>query len=192
MMGKNLWKRIQDGDRDAMKKLFELHYKPLCTYAFQFTGLMEDAEDLVQNAFIKIWTRRKELHIHTSVKAYLYKSVYHAFLQQKRSGKPTELFLESLKYEALTDRIDEDDSLYQEKIEKIKALLELLPDRCKEILLLSKRDGFKNREIAEKLGLSIKTVEAQINIAFKKIRNGVKDSNLLLFLLLKKMRRGQS
>tara|TARA_R110002050_G_scaffold289068_1_gene441468 strand:- start:25074 stop:25664 length:591 start_codon:yes stop_codon:yes gene_type:complete len=189
MEEKILWKRIQKSDNNAVKELFDLHYRPLCSYAFQFTGLMEDAEDIVQNEFIKLWTRRSELRIHTSLKAYLYKSVYNAFLHQTRKVKKQDDFLVALKYEAMSYRVDEDDTVFLEKIERIKGLLDLLPDKCREILLLSKRDGYRNREIADKLGISIKTVESQISIAFKKIRNGFLDKNLLLFIVSKKIGR---
>lgn len=182
MKEKLLWKRIKQDDELALKELFDSHYKPLCSYAFQFTKHFGDAEDIVQNEFVKLWMRRNKFVIHTSIKAYLYKSVYHAFLQQTRKEKKKEAFFISLKYEALSYRIDEDDTVLSEKIERIKNLLELLPARCKEILLLSKRDGLQNKEIADKLGISVKTVESQISIAFKKIRKGFINSKIFLIL----------
>lgn len=182
---KILWSRIQLGDHNALKMLFELYYRPLCAYALQFTHNMLDAEDLVQNEYVKLWTRRNEISIHTSVKSYLYKSVYHAFLQKVRKDKKNDKLLDSLKYEAMSYLVEEDDSKFTRKIERIKDVVNNLPDRCKEILLLSKKEGYKNREIAERLGISIKTVESQIRIAFKKIREAFEDGNLNLFLLFK-------
>lgn len=182
---KILWSRIQLGDHNALKVLFDLYYRPLCSYALQFTHNMLDAEDLVQNEFVKLWVRRSELSIHTSVKSYLYKSVYHGYLQKIRKDKKKDKLLDSLKYEALSYLLEEDNSEFIQKTERIKEAVKNLPDRCKEILLLSKKEGYKNREIAEKLGISIKTVESQIRIAFKKIREALEDGNLHLFLLFR-------
>ncbi|WP_282163291.1 RNA polymerase sigma factor [Ulvibacterium marinum] len=182
---KILWSRIQLGDHNALKVLFDLHYKSMCSYALQFTRNMLDAEDLVQNEYVKLWIRRNELNIHTSVKSYLYKSVYHAYLQKNRKDKKNDKLLDSLKYEAMSYLLEEDNSELTLKTEKIREIVNTLPERCKEILLLSKKEGYKNREIAEKLGISIKTVESQIRIAFKKIRDGIGDGNLHLFLLFR-------
>ena len=181
---KILWGRICKGDHSALKELFNLHYRPLCSYAIQFTHRMPDAEDLVQGEFTNLWIKRKKLYIHTSVKAYLYKSVYNAFLHKARKDKRKDMFFNALKYEAMSYSPNEDNSAFLQKIEKVKKLVDLLPDQCRETLLLSKREGYKNREIAKELGVSIKTVESQIRIAFKKIREGFDDDNLLLFILL--------
>jgi len=75
----------------------------------------------------------------------------------------------------------------EKRLEKLKAIIETLPEKCKEILLLNKMDGLKYREIAIKLNISIKTVEAQMRIAFQKIREGFKDNPLILFVLFKKL-----
>ena len=163
--------------------LFDLYYKPLCFYVMQFTLNMPDAEDIVQTEYMKLWDKRNELKIHTSIKSYLYKSVYNAFMLQLRKEKQRDKFLDSLKHKALAYRWDEDDKEHAQKIERIKKLVGQLPDRCREIVLLSKKEGYKNQEIADKLGISVKTVESQIRIAFKKIREGFGDVNLFLFLL---------
>ena len=176
---KILWGRIRKGDHSGLKELFDLHYRPLCSYAIQFTRRMPDAEDLVQSEFTNLWIKRKELCIHTSVKAYLYKSVYNSFMCKARKEKQKDAFFDSLKYEAMSNRPNEDNSAFLRKIEKVKKLVNLLPNQCRETLLLSKREGYKNREIAEKLGVSVKTVESQIRIAFKKIREGFDGYNLL-------------
>ncbi len=183
-----LWIRIQQGDDQALKELFDLFYKPLCSYVVQFTGRMSEAEDIVQSVFIKLWTKREELLISTSVKAYLYRSAYNSYMDKFRKSKRKEDFLESLKYEALFYQLEEEDAVLQKKIEKVKFLVDSLPERCKEILLLSKHEGYKHREIAEKLGVSIKTVETQLRIAFRKIREGFGGGVSLFFLSIFKIK----
>ena len=182
MNEEEIWKCIKQDNNPALKMLFDLHYRPLCVYALQFSHRLPDAEDIVQTIFIKLWTKRKELNVKTSIKAYLYRSVFNECMQNIRKIKNLEGSLEILKYEILEDQIEEDVSFQQHRIDKIKNLIEELPSRCREILLLSKRDGLKNREIAEKLDISIKTVEAQIGIAFKKIREGFESEELILFI----------
>ena len=182
MSEEEIWECIQHNDNDILKKLFEKHYRPLCVYALQFSNRLPDAEDIVQTIFINLWTKRKKLNINTSLKAYLYKSVYNESMQSIRKTKKLEASVDNLKYEMLQDQIEEDGSFQQDKIDKIKKLIEELPCRCREILLLSKRDGLKNMEIADKLGISIKTVESQMGIAFKKIRKGFENEELILFI----------
>ena len=177
-----LWGRIGRDDDQALKMLFDLYYRPLCSYALQFSQRLPDAEDSVQGVFINLWTKRKELKIGTSLKAYLYKSVFNACMQNLRKDKKIGESLELMKWEMLQEQIEEDDAMFLAKIEQLQRLVDDLPERCREILLLSKKEGYKNREIAQKLDVSIKTVESQIRIAFKKIRKGFKDSMLVLLV----------
>ncbi|TQO37507.1 RNA polymerase sigma-70 factor (ECF subfamily) [Arenibacter algicola] len=182
MREEELWGCIQKNDNHALRKLFDLHYKPLCIYALQFTERLPDAEDIVQSIFIRLWSKREELNINSSIKAYLYKSVFNACIQSKRKISKMEASVDDLKYEILQSQIEEDISYQQYKIDKIRSLIEELPVRCREILLLSKKEGLKNHEIAEKLDISIKTVESQMGIAFKKIRQGFENEELILFI----------
>ncbi|TPN82773.1 RNA polymerase sigma factor [Aquimarina algicola] len=169
---KLIWIRIQNGDNQALELLFERYYRPLCSYALQFTKHMPDAEDIVQSVFIKLWSKREELHINTSLKAYLYKSVYHTYIDKSRKNKKRQEFLDTLQYEALLYQVDDDNDIFEKKLKKLNGLIANLPEKCKQILLLSKQENYKNREIAKKLNISIKTVEAQLRIAFQKIREG--------------------
>ncbi|MBC8767710.1 RNA polymerase sigma-70 factor [Arenibacter sp. BSSL-BM3] len=182
MSEEEIWECIQQNDNHALKKLFDLHYRRLCIYALQFSCRLPDAEDMVQTVFIKLWTKRNELSINTSLKAYLYRSVYNECMQSVRKIKNQEKSVDDIKYEMLQSQIEEDMSFEQDKIDKIQSLIAELPARCREILLLSKKEGLKNKEIAEKLGISIKTVESQMGIAFKKIRQGFVNEELILFI----------
>jgi len=172
MIEKTLYNQIKQGDPNALKSLFQIHYKPLCAFTVQFTNSMPDAEDIVQGIFIRLWTHRKTLANVNSVKAYLYRSAHNAYMDTYRKAQRDTSMLEALKIEALSEQLEEDNTQIQYKIAKTKALVDMLPKRCREIVLLSKEDGLKNREIAEKLEISIKTVEAQLRIAFQKIRQG--------------------
>ena len=169
-----LWRRIQNNDNQALKEIFDLYYKVLCSYMIQFTHDVDDAEDIVQNAFIRLWTKRKHITIKSSIKSYLFRLSYNMYIDTYKKQKRDNQLLIDLKYEAINSILEEDVSITNQKIKRVKELIEMLPEKCKEILILSKERGLKNKEIAEKLGISIKTVESQIRIAFQKIRKGYK------------------
>ena len=168
MNDKVLWKRISNDDSKAFKDLFILYYKVICNYMLQFTKDINLAEDLVQEAFIKLWINRKKLQIKTSLKSYLFKTSYHIWIDESRKNKKKNYLFEELKYKAYTSQIEDDSSI--EKLKKIQLIIEALPKKGKEIFLLSKKEGLNNREIAEFLNISIKTVESQIRIVYQKIR----------------------
>lgn len=167
---KAIWRRIQEGESLAFKTLFEAYYETLYYYTLQLTKDSQFSQDLVQETFIKLWEKKNEVEIKTSLKSYLFRIGYNLYIDEKRKEKRNDLLLIELKYESLIDEIECEDSRLEEKINKVKYLVNTLPKKCKEILLLSKKEGLKNKEIAIKLNISIKTVESQISIAFKKIR----------------------
>jgi RNA polymerase sigma-70 factor (ECF subfamily) len=170
MNEKTIWKRIQNDDNKAFKEVFDLHYKVLCLYVVQFTKNMQEAEDIVQNVFIALWEKRKKIQISTSIRSYLFRCSYNLFIDQTKKEKRNDLFLLELEYNGMLNQIENNDFDQQQKIIKIKSCINNLPEKCKEILLLSKFERLKNKEIASKLDISIKTVESQIRIAFQKIR----------------------
>ena len=185
MESNNLWERILNNDERALKELFDLHYKSLCSYVVQLTHNMSESEDIVQSVFVKLWTRRHLINVKTSLKAYLYRSARNAYLDKFRKTKRRDEFLESLKLEAMSHQTEHEDiTIMHQKIEKLRHLVESLPERCREILLLSKQSGYKNKEIAEEMGISIKTVESQLRIAFQKIREGFENDPLFFSLVL--------
>jgi RNA polymerase sigma-70 factor (ECF subfamily) len=83
------------------------------------------------------------------------------------------------------DRIQEDSDVLEERIQKMKQVIDSLPPKCKEIIMLNKIQGVKYKDIAEQMGISVKTVESQMRIAFTKIREAFKEDPALLFILLK-------
>ena len=176
-------KHLKKGYEDAYALLVKTYYKPLCDYAFGLSRSRFKAEDIVQNVFIRIWEQRNKLKQGFSLKSFLYKAVYNEFVNQYRKEVSINK-MEKKYYETINP-------LYEEKGEELDRLMllvekaiEQLPPRCKEIFLLSKREGLTNVEIAEYLNVSIKTVESQMSIAFSTIRKKVGEKmNTILFLL---------
>ena len=188
-----LIKQLRKGNELAFSHLVDTYHHPLCVYAFSLSRDHEKAEDMVQNVFLRTWEQRAQLKPGFSIKKFLYRSVYNEFIDQYRKNQAVRL-LEKKYADALDSLIEEDENALFKLIAAVKNEIENLPDKCKQIFQLSKKEGLTNSEIAQYLGVSIKTVEAQITKAFTQIRKriGNKIPGLLLvpvvsevFLMLK-------
>jgi len=162
------------------------NYNDLCIYLRNYSGNNDNVEDIVQNVLLKLWEKRAEIQIHTSLKSYLFRSVHHTFIDSYRKTKRVNEKLEALRFNNLHEIIEEDNQLKEQRLLALKKAIEELPPKCKEIFLLSKYQGYRYKEIAERLGISINTVENQISKAFKVLRQKVVNAkyfNLFLSFL---------
>ena len=173
--------KIPDSGKD-FENLFRSHYSDLVKLALIYLKDMDAAEDIVQELFIKIWQNRKKIIINTSVKNYLFTSVRNSVFNQLRDSK--KIFVESEFAENLsTDNFNRLEYLELKKI--INNEIEKLPDRCREVYLLSRNKKMTNKKIAEHLNISVKTVENQMTKALKRIFEKVSSfiSVLIIFLI---------
>lgn len=161
----------------TIEKLFRKHYDSLCLYAVHYVDDIEAAEDIVMECFLKFSARLAEGETIISEKSYLYQMTRNACLEYK--GKTQRINTT----DDLPDICDNEQELIDrsEREARLWKAIDSLPDGCRNVLLLSKRDGLKNREIAEELGISIKTVEAQITKAYRILRGKAKEIYLFLF-----------
>ncbi len=178
--------KLKHGDEDSYAYLIERYYQKLCVYANSLVNDSLSAEDIVQNVFIRFWKRRQRLRVEHSLESLLYKAVYNEFIDQYRKYQ-VQLKVEKQYYQHLNAIInDYDDEKIKKAIKLVYKTVEALPPKCKEVFLLSKKEGLSNVEIANHLNISIKTVEGQISKAFKVIRKDLKAKVMgLLFLLFK-------
>jgi RNA polymerase sigma-70 factor (family 1) len=176
--------RLKEGNERAYTELYQLYYSDLCNYASNLCGNDDLAEDIVQHTMIKIWKKGLDLNVNTSLKGYLYKSIYNHFIDLQRKTKKETSKLERLKQEALLDfvefSIEEIENIYKQ----IDIEIEKLPKQCREVFLLGKKEGLKYKEIADKLDISVKTVERHMSIALKKLRKKLNYSSNILYLFL--------
>ena len=135
------------------------------------TMQVEAAEDVVQECFMKLWEKLEQGTAVDNRRAYLYMTVRNRCLDHlRKKGLPTE----SLKPYDTYGIIDDDDAQERAQTEaRMWTALDSLPPKCREVFILSKRDGLKYEEIAEELGLSVNTVRNQISKALKMIKEGV-------------------
>jgi len=180
-----LYRKLKEGNGQAFKTLFEKYYSALCHFACQ---LLQDnvlAEESVQELFVRLWERRELLNIETSVKHYLFQSVRNQCLNLIQHQKVRKLYASKI-IESANREIDTEQYFMEvDLIKRIEKSIDSLPQKRKEIFKLSREQGLKYKEIAEKLNISIKTVEAQMGLALKYLRDDLKEySDHLLTLLL--------
>lgn len=162
--------QLEKGNERAFSYLVETYNHRLCVYANSLVNDPAKAQDIVQNVFVRTWKKRKGLKKSFSIKGYLYRAVHNEFIDQYRSTKSL-LALEELYMHTLLQFEMEAET---EQTEKIMGLvmqaIDDLPPKCRQIFLLSKKEGLDNIEIAEYMVISRKTVENQITKAFKILR----------------------
>lgn len=165
---------IGKGDVITFQEVFHAHYDNLCQYACTILKDADEVEDIVQSMFIKIWEKRAELHIQSTIRSYLFKAVYHQCINQLghrsvriRHQKHTEYTMRS---EAQHPEV-----FPHELEDHVKAAITELPTQCRAIFLLSRYEELKYAEIAGQLGISVNTVENQISKALKILRIKLKD-----------------
>ena len=164
---------IQDGKEASFRQLFNVYYENLCRYAFTITRDMDDAEDIVQAVFLKIWDKRKSLMITHTIKSYLYKAVYHQCINQVKHKSVREKYQERSIVEQ-TNHSQPPEVFPEELEESIVAAINSLPPQCRTIFMMSRYDEMKYAEIALKLDLSVNTIENQISKALKILRHQLK------------------
>jgi len=156
---------------DNFEVIYKQYYSMLCNAAENIVGDADSAKDVVQEVFIKLWNKREEIDTILNPKAYLFKSVINTSISFLEKNK-NKVRLGDMKISSFAST---DSNLLTKELEsKISLALNALPAKCKAIFVLSRFEGMKNKEIAEHLGVSIKTVENQMGIAFKKLRNDLK------------------
>ena len=161
---------LKIGDESAFTELINKYNRRLFAYAISLSGDYSLAKDIVQDVFLKTYEFRKRLNPEFSIEGFLYRSVYNQFINVYHKNKSL-LKVHDEYVRFLNQIIDEtSDSEYDKLIKMVNKSINNLPKRCKEIFVLSKKEGYTNLEISEILNISIKTVEAQITIAFKSIR----------------------
>ncbi|MCL3781920.1 RNA polymerase sigma-70 factor [Prolixibacteraceae bacterium JC049] len=169
-----LGERFKRGDKLAFDQLFYGCFERLRFYALKI--LQDDlaAQDVVQNAFVKLWENQKEIS-NVDLEAFLFKLVRNGCIDQIRKWQLVDKHNVELKQIAHMEELYRIDFCKNEPLELIEeelhdrftAVLNTLPPRCREIFIYSRVDGLKNREIAEKLNINIKNVEKQISKALK-------------------------
>jgi len=171
-------KKIIEGDERAFEIVFKKYYQRLCLYAARFVYSSESAEEVVQEVFVRFWERSDSLNPESSLAAYLYRSVYNTCLNQIKHEKVKENYKAYvLNYMSVESQNLQDSEEQQELLKLVGQAIEELPPRCSEIFKMSRYEGLKYQEIADHLGISLKTVEVQMGKALRVLRDKFKGQN---------------
>ena len=161
------------------KEVYNMYYSPLCNYAESITKEPTMAEDAVSEVFLKLWEGRNNIMIETSLKSYLFKSVYHQCLNALKHVRIQNQYRDFFLHH---QPLSEDGSDYplsgvieNEILDILHKTIEQLPEQCRKIFVMSRIDGLKHEEIAQELGISINTVRTQIHRTLGKLRVALKD-----------------
>lgn len=155
--------------------LFRKLYLPLGMYALRIVDDADIAEDLEQDAFLKAWLYIENGGEIDNFSSFMYRTLRNVCLSYLRDRK------ETLDESHIPDTGEEEiDTSFRDA--RIWKAIDALPEKCREVFLLSKRDGLTNEEIAEELGISIKTVKNQMTKAFSRMREALSDGHKPFFL----------
>ncbi|WP_430405281.1 RNA polymerase sigma-70 factor [Fluviicola sp.] len=181
MEEKQVITQVVTGDLNTFEMVFRDYYKPLVRYGSTFLKDSDEAEDVVQQVFVSLWEKRTQLDIHTSIRAVLYKSVQNACLNKIKHLKIRAGYAEDLK--ATVVQHDSSDPVQVNELnERIQVAVENMPEQCGRIFKMSRFEQLRYQEIADQLGLSVKTIENQMGKALKIVREELKDYLPLLIL----------
>lgn len=165
-----LSERIAAGDKEAFEQIFKKYYKDLCRYALRFLRKEELAEEIVQDLFITLWEKRKKLDIKASLGAYLFAGVKNKSLNYLKSQFARQDFQRGIEELSLSTDNTQETLAYNELDELVTAAINSLPKKNRIIFDLNRNAGMSYQEIADQLNISRKTVENQIGISLKKLK----------------------
>jgi len=173
-------------DKRAFEELFRSFFPSLVLFAQKYVPDQDTAKEIVHNVFINLWEKRQQVDTGSPLKSYLFTSVHNRCLNyirdQKKFDKDETIFqrMDSADFSDGVDLLEE-----QELEQRIYDALHSLPEKCREIFMLNRFEGLKYAEIAEKLGISVKTVETQMSKALKILREKLIDylGMIILFIL---------
>ncbi len=166
------------------KLLFSRNYRQLCSYAYTFLKDIDSSEDVVQEIFIKIWEKQKMAIGTTQLKYYLFSAVRNNCLTRIQKDKRN--FLQELNDEDAAEEIKlalESNEPISNTRDLIAKAMNLLPPKCREVFLLSRLSGQTYLQIADSLGISVKTVENQMGKAIKLLKIFAKEHNIYSIML---------
>lgn len=161
-----------------IQKLFDEHQRQMRRTAYQVVQDQDVAKDIVQEVFIKLWEKWEQIEVGPSIKYYLQKAVMHTAINHLNSRKRLVPMNQELDYGLESNEQSTDEQRQQYISRKIDEAIQDLPPKCRAIFVLCKKEGLRYKEIAEYLDISEKTVENQMGIALKKLREAL-PANLL-------------
>jgi len=166
--------RIRKGDVVEFESLFRSSYVSLVRYAKTMVRDHDSSEEIVQDLFFRLWRDRENLRIESSLNGYLYRAVHNRCLHHIDHLRVVEKYEKDMAVSSGNSGEEPTDIInYRDLQAKVADILERLPERCGKIFCMSRFEGLKYSEIAERLSVSVKTVEANMGKALKEFRKAL-------------------
>ncbi|WP_339921795.1 RNA polymerase sigma-70 factor [uncultured Cyclobacterium sp.] len=182
MSEEELSRQLYLGREEAFNAIYEKYWKRLYSYAFKIFEDQIVCEDMVQEVFVRLW-ERAQLNQIEKLENYLFKAIKFQALNAVRNLKQTTDFEELFNH--LPDNLGVDLLLEEKEMAlKLEMIVKTLPIKCREVFILSRQEQLSNKEIAVKLGISKRTVEAHLNKALKIIKNNIGEIFICFYLFL--------
>ena len=189
VVSNELLQKIISGDKSSFEQVYRYYYPRLVYFARQYLFDVEASKNIVQDVFTELWDKRTTLRSDTNLNAWLFtvtknkslKTISHLKSQQNYDNY-IRIRLLDVNYKSLAE-FDTSNLVFEELQSQIQAALEKLPPACRKVFEMSRFEDKKNKEIAEELNLSIKTVEAQISKALRSLKTDLKDYLPLFYIL---------
>jgi len=179
-----LVERLQKGDVEAFDLIYEKYSGKLYAFGLKYLKSTEEAEELVQSVFLKLWENYKILKKELSFKSYLFTIAYNDICKLFRKRNYRQKFIDDTLYEnsQFSSEIEEGID-YHSVLEQVEQIVNKLPEKQKTIFLKSRKEGKSTKEIAEEVGLSPGTVDNYISESLKFIRSRLRKENMPVLLL---------
>lgn len=178
-IGKELTQPIKIIDKAFLERIYKQYWSELYIYAFNVLHERDICEDIVQEIFVDLWTRRNDLQI-SNLKSYLYKSVKFQIFNSFRKSKYKKQLM--MKLDSMIDQYQIDELYEKEELkDEINEIISKLPEQRRLIFQMSRHEKLSNKEISEKLNISLQTIKNQISQSLKFIRKSLKNFYIFFF-----------
>ena len=170
----DLFEKVKQDDFNAYEVIFKKYYQELYRFAYSYLREGVASEEMAQEVFLYMWEKRFQIEIKTTLKTYLYSAVKNKCLNYIKYEVPRKHELEEVHLSLMTtsqpEKVEDQDRMKK----YISSAIDQLPNKCRQIFVLSRNAGLTYEEIAEEMDISVKTVENQMSIALKKLRESLK------------------
>ncbi|MDZ7632960.1 MAG: RNA polymerase sigma-70 factor [Bacteroidales bacterium] len=180
-----LAERLRKGDLEAFDLIYGLYAGKLHAFGLRYLRSSDEAEELVQSVFLKVWENHRKIDRELSFRSYLFTIAYNDICKVfRRRSYLQKYILETLHENTLTSSASEEGAEYQSVLEEVQRLIGNLPENQKQAFIRSKIDGKPSKEVAAELGISPGTVDNYISGTLKMIRRKLSSENLSMVLFI--------
>ncbi len=184
-MTEEIIRRLKKDDKSAVDDLFKYYYPRLYRFSVSILKIENDIDDILQEVFVKIWLNRQKINNAETFNSYIFTITKNEVLNLIRSKQKDQSFRDELYLRSVAEEYHTPNPVeYNEIKEGIDKIVENLTEKRKQLFVLSRTEGLSNKEIAQQLNISEKTVEDHITHAIKQIKNSLKDMGIISILYL--------